>query len=509
LAGRSLQTFRYDDLYRLTAAEGSYQFAPSKVDRYRAVLDYDTIDNITVKVQQHEVVGPSGNAIPQHKTSYDYRYAYSGAQPHAATHAGERTFAYDGNGNQAGWQDDHDGNRRTVVWDEENRIQSLFENGHEMTYAYDDTGDRVIKRGPQGETVYVNPYFTVRNRERATKHVWVGDRRLSSKLVKQNAVEKDLYFYHADQVGGTSFVTDGAGRLYEHFEYFPFGETWVQESSNTQRTPYAFTGKELDEETGLYSMGVRYYDPGLSTFNSSEPLLFAQPEKGREEPKFLAAYQYAYHNPVRNADPDGRDVLIIVGYDKDAPERQRFVNTADNLTKSLSGVNVHRLEIGPKGDAATLIAAKAAEIGKGKVSTVVWIGHGETSGQGFLPRQGESLSIDDAVKAAGIVKQGAIVAIGCKVQQNIHTNELRDREIKFYGTMDNFLFKNKTGEVSTSPTRKVVNPWQDPADIQLPEATRKIDPMKDNCPMTGCVFPIGPSILESEKRTGKANAPMK
>jgi RHS repeat-associated protein len=283
----------------------------------------------------------------------------------------------------------------------------------------------------------------------------------------------------------------------------------VEESSNTQRTPYAFTGKELDEETGLYSMGARYYDPRLSTFNSTEPLLFPQPEKGREQPKFLSAYQYAYQNPVRNVDPDGRDVLIIVGYDKDKVEHDRFVNTADSLTKSLgSDAKVHRLEIGPKGDVAKLIAAKAAEIGKGKVSTVVWVGHGETDGQGFLPRQGESLSIDDAVQAAGIVKEGSIVAIGCKVQKNIHTNELRSRQIKFYGTMDNFLFKNNTGEVSISPTRKLVGKWQKPADVALPEATRKIDPMKDDCPMdTGCVFQIGPSIVESEKRTG--NAPMK
>ncbi|WP_414709498.1 RHS repeat domain-containing protein [Ramlibacter sp.] len=43
-------------------------------------------------------------------------------------------------------------------------------------------------------------------------------------------------------------------------EYFPFGETWVEESSNTQRTPYLFTAKELDEETGLYYFGARYYD---------------------------------------------------------------------------------------------------------------------------------------------------------------------------------------------------------------------------------------------------------
>ena len=64
--------------------------------------------------------------------------------------------------------DDRNGTRRTIVWDEDNRIQSIADNGHTETYKYDDAGRRVIKRGPQGETVYVNPYFTVRNRSVAT-----------------------------------------------------------------------------------------------------------------------------------------------------------------------------------------------------------------------------------------------------------------------------------------------------------------------------------------------------
>ena len=76
--------------------------------------------------------------------------------------------------------------------------------------------------------------------------------------------ETFLYFYHPDQVGSTSYVTDGSGEVYEHLEYFSFGETFVQEHSNTDRIPYLFNGKELDEETGLYYYGARYYDPRTS-----------------------------------------------------------------------------------------------------------------------------------------------------------------------------------------------------------------------------------------------------
>jgi RHS repeat-associated protein len=87
------------------------------------------------------------------------------------------------------------------------------------------------------------------------------------------ASDNFLYFYHPDHLGSSGYVSDGAGQLYEHVEYFPFGETWVQEASSTQRTPYLFTGKELDEETGLYYFGARYYDPRTSVWQSPGPIL--------------------------------------------------------------------------------------------------------------------------------------------------------------------------------------------------------------------------------------------
>jgi YD repeat-containing protein len=185
-------------------------------------------------------------------------YAYTATQPHAPSHIGQQTFTYDANGNQTGFTDDTSGQRRTIVWDEENRLQSLSENGHTMTYKYDDGGQRVIKRGPQGETAYVNQWFSIRNGQVGTKNVFVGTARVASKLMKQNlqTFEKDQFFYHTDNLSSTSYVTDTRGRIFEHLEYFPSGETWVQEASNTQRTPFLFAGKELDEETGLYYFGA-------------------------------------------------------------------------------------------------------------------------------------------------------------------------------------------------------------------------------------------------------------
>jgi RHS repeat-associated protein len=106
-----------------------------------------------------------------------------------------------------------------------------------------------------------------------------------------------LYFYHADHLGSSSYVTDATGEVYQHMEYFAFGETFVEEHSNTERTPYLFNGKELDGETGLYYYGARYYDPRTSIWQSVDPKADLM---GGWSP-----YNYALNNPVKLIDPDG------------------------------------------------------------------------------------------------------------------------------------------------------------------------------------------------------------
>lgn len=318
--------YAYDDLYRLVHAEGTFDFDPDKQHHYTLDMSYDTIHNIRRKNQNHRLRQPSGTWITQKQTTHDLAYAYSGAQPHAPTHIGDRTFSYDANGNQTGWDHDQNGTRRTIVWDEENRIQEIANNGHTMRYKYDHDGNRVIKRGPQGETVYVNQYFTIRNRENGTKHVYVGDLRISSKLMKQDKPgsnpngsipeEKDVYFYHPDHLGSSAYVSDVEGDLYQHLEYFPFGETFVEEVSNTQRTPYWFTAKELDEEIDAYYFGARYYDPMTAVWMSADPILWKYLDgKGSSGGVFnslnLSLYSYVHLSPIKYLDPDGRDIAII------------------------------------------------------------------------------------------------------------------------------------------------------------------------------------------------------
>jgi RHS repeat-associated protein len=86
----------------------------------------------------------------------------------------------------------------------------------------------------------------------------------------------------------------------QHLEYIPFGEVFIDEraATSTWSTPYKFNAKELDEETGLYYYGARYYDPRTSVWISVDPLAEITPN--------LSSYVYCKNNPVNFIDPDGR-----------------------------------------------------------------------------------------------------------------------------------------------------------------------------------------------------------
>ena len=85
--------------------------------------------------------------------------------------------------------------------------------------------------------------------------------------------ENKIYFYHGDHLGSASYVTDLLGDVFEHMLYLPYGETWVDEGSNTHLLGYRFTGKEEDSETKLIYFGARYYDARVSNWLSTDPAL--------------------------------------------------------------------------------------------------------------------------------------------------------------------------------------------------------------------------------------------
>ncbi len=124
-------------------------------------------------------------------------------------------------------------------------------------------------------------------------------------------------------------ITNYEGDEYERHEYTPYGEVWVEKASVASNIdiPYRFTGKERDEETGLYYYGARYLDAKTSRWLSTDPALGEYVpgapinDQVRKQNQNLPGmggvfnyvnmhlYHYAGNNPVKYLDPDGRDII--------------------------------------------------------------------------------------------------------------------------------------------------------------------------------------------------------
>ena len=73
---------------------------------------------------------------------------------------------------------------------------------------------------------------------------------------------------------------------------------------------YKFNGKELDDATGMYYYGARYYDPRISIFVSVDPLA----------EQTMEPYLYTGNNPIMFTDPTG---MSKEGLEHDPPKKEK------------------------------------------------------------------------------------------------------------------------------------------------------------------------------------------
>jgi RHS repeat-associated protein len=173
---------------------------------------------------------------------------------------------------------------------------------------------------------------------------------------------RQLYYYHGDHLGSAQLVTDPEGKIYEQLEYTPYGELWVEHNVPVvEATPFRFTGKERDGETGLYYFGARYLnpqtgmwlsaDPAMGEYIPQAPINDEAKQYNKELPGMggvfnyvnLHAYHYAGNNPVKYTDPDGRDIFLF-GFTVGAGAGTGGTNTAgfylcipDDITQTTIG----------------------------------------------------------------------------------------------------------------------------------------------------------------------------
>lgn len=106
-----------------------------------------------------------------------------------------------------------------------------------------------------------------------------------------NSSDGEAFFYHQNHQGSPVFVSTASGYLTEQQLLQAYGEVFASaQNAASWRSPYSFTGKEFDAESGLHYFGARYYLSSLGVWLSTDPLAdqFAN----------MSPYAYAANNPA-------------------------------------------------------------------------------------------------------------------------------------------------------------------------------------------------------------------
>lgn len=224
---------------------------------------------------------------------------------------GKYAFVYDDNGNliQKGQHFTIEGD--TDIFDPEgkdlwtyeydllNRLTKVEKDGKVVAeYLYDEAGLRLQKKGSDTTVYYVfdqngQVLYEEENGEYLA-YVYVLGKHFARVDGKVGSEEKQTYFYHTDHLGSTVLVTDEAGQAVWSTEYTPFGSLTIAEGKLKKAAK--FTGKDLDEDTGLYYFNARWYDSEIGRFISEDPAA---------DPNNPNLYTYCGNNPLVRIDPTG------------------------------------------------------------------------------------------------------------------------------------------------------------------------------------------------------------
>ena len=355
--------FEYDAIYRLIYAQGrehagtnaaSDQFDLDKttfnnqrltlpgdmnaMQRYEEKYVYDEVGNML------QMIHNAGNGVFSNKWTRIFSPNANNNRL-AQTQVGANTtnYLYDAHGNMQNLQNGNFG----LTWNYADQLQQVdLGGGGTAYYVYDNSGNRVRKIIENGnlvkERIYLDAYEVYRetqngniNLERETIHVMDDTQRIA--LIETRTKGEDggldflIRYQYGNHLGTACLELDNNAATISYEEYYPFGSTAYQAMRNQTETSkrYRYTGKERDEESGLYYHGARYYAPWLARWTACDPSWLKDG---------LNIYKYAADNPVALFDPNGKENKPANDLDKKVmmmtdPELYRYLKSEDKFTR--------------------------------------------------------------------------------------------------------------------------------------------------------------------------------
>ena len=262
------QTFVYDELSRLTSAQGAYgEFG----------YTFDAIDN----------------RITETKNGSTTNYTYAENTHHLNQVKGVTTtnLTYDQTGNTL------TKGSLTFTYNQRGRLKSASKIGMNVEYEYNANGERVTKLVEGIKTHFIYDLWGQLIAEAdgngviQKEYIYLNGQRITS------VSGSNLYYVHTDHLDTPIALTDEAGTVQWKAHYTPYGMP-ILEINNLEQLA-RFPGQYFDQETGLHYNYFRDYDPEIGRYIQSDPIGL----NGG-----VSTYGYAYQNPITNIDPFGLEV---------------------------------------------------------------------------------------------------------------------------------------------------------------------------------------------------------
>ncbi len=287
-----------------------------------------------------------------------------------------QNYEFDANGNMTSVSVDTVAPIKSFLWDEENRLLAVNNNGSVSCYFYDAAGERSVKISSESEmvhvngkkvgengssckfTAYVSPYFIVSNGGAYTKHIYAASQRIASKLGNEDGFGADPR--RMEMAGGKKISDFQKGNVGERFkalgyEYSAPEKEKVEkdstmDSESEEKLIFFYHPDHLGSTSyvtdadGNIAQHVEYIPYGeifVEERNSqfSTNFLFNAKELDNEtglyyygaryldptgamwlsvDPmweKYVGAspYNYCHGNPIMMVDPDGREDIVVCG----------------------------------------------------------------------------------------------------------------------------------------------------------------------------------------------------
>jgi RHS repeat-associated protein len=315
-ADRPVVSYGYDTAGRLhTIAQGSetFTYAYDTISRLTSMqrpngvttsYDYDANSRLT-----HLLHGTPGAAVEEYRYTYNAdseietvtslaslplltqarsasaadaanRISQFGAANYTSDELGQTTKKTDAAGTT------------TYQWDARGRLTGVsLPDGQAVSYGYDALGRRASRtaNGATTSFLYDGADVVLDRRGDGSSVDYLNGFGIDDKLRQTSAA--GTHYYLQDHLGSTVALTDAAGAVAERQQYQTLGA-----SSGSALTRYGFTGRELDETTGLMYYRARWYDPQQGRFITEDPVGFAGG---------MNFYAYVRNNPLNATDPSG------------------------------------------------------------------------------------------------------------------------------------------------------------------------------------------------------------